>query len=185
MNLAHPGGAVGLPKPCFPTTHSIDQIEQFKESYSTFEFRAFSLRPGGNPLWRSRCAGAGQRDCQKGFPSGNRAAQTQGPSLLQKGCPPGASAVTSAQRFCQGLASGPLGRSDASGTPRDPSGPLGPAPRIGARNLGMATKKKWGDPSANVMKSSRKVSYRGVGPPRTILSRGGLNCANASLLSNV
>ena len=145
-----------MPKPCFPTTYSIDQIEQFKESYSTFEFRALSLRPEGIPLWQSRCADAG-------------------PSLLQKGFPPGSCAVIAAGRFCQRLASGPLGRSDASGTPRDPSGPLGPAPRVGARNLGMATKKKWGDPSANVMKSSGKVSCRGVGPPRTILSRGGLN----------
>ena len=76
LSMGRPGGAVAMPKPCCSTTPSINQMGAFKESYSTFEFRAFSLRPGGNPLWRSRCAGAGQRDCQKGFPSGNRAAQT-------------------------------------------------------------------------------------------------------------
>ena len=145
-----------MPKPCFPTTYSIDQIEQFKESYSPFEFRAFSLLPEGIPLWQSRCADAG-------------------PSLLQKGFPPGAWAVIAAGRFCQRLASGPLGRSDASGTPRDPSGPLGPAPRVGARDLGLATKKMWGDPSASVPKYLGEVSYGAVGRPRTILSNAVLN----------
>ena len=145
-----------MPKPCFPTTYSIDQIEQFKESYSTFEFRALSLRPEGIPLWQSRCADAG-------------------PSLLQKGFPPGACAVIAAGRFCQRLASGPLGRSDASGTPRDPSGALGPAPRVGGRDLGLATKKMSGDPSAHVSFFWGKVSYRDVGRPRTILSNDGIN----------
>ena len=102
LNLAHPGGAVGVPKPCFPTTYSIDQIEQFKESYSTFEFRALSLRPEGIPLWQSRCADAG-------------------PSLLQKGFPPGA--------FCTNvrmlLPTARLGPPRAVGRLGNPSGPLG------------------------------------------------------------
>ena len=35
-----------MPKPCCSTTPSINQMGAFKESYSAFEFRAFSLRPG-------------------------------------------------------------------------------------------------------------------------------------------